>query len=128
MHPFLPSRADAPEVIVFEKSEDVAGYENAWHADVTWREVPSLGSVLRAVEVPDVGGDTLFADMHAAYVGLRDEVKQRIDGLRAVHDFTRHVRAHAERCRAGEEAGGSTRRPSTPWCAPTRKPDGRRSS
>src|SRR5581483_801368 len=89
VHPFLPSRNDAPEVIVFEKSEAIGGYENVWHADVTWRLEPSLGSLLRAVEVPDVGGDTLFADMNAAWQGLSDDVKQRIDGMKAVHDFTR---------------------------------------
>jgi taurine dioxygenase len=88
VHPFLPNRDDAPEVIVFEKGEKVGGYENVWHADVTWRQEPSLGSLLRAVEVPDVGGDTLFADMHLAWLGLPDEIKRSIDGRNAVHDFT----------------------------------------
>jgi taurine dioxygenase len=87
-HPFLPAKDGYGQVIRFEKSEQVAGVENQWHSDVSWREVPSLGSVLRAVEVPEVGGDTLFADMTAAYEGLSDETKQRIEGLRAVHDFT----------------------------------------
>ena len=44
--------------------------------------------MLRAIEVPPVGGDTLFADMAAAYLGLEDDVRARIDDLRAVHDFT----------------------------------------
>ncbi len=86
-HPFLPSKDGNADVIRFEKSEDIAGYENQWHSDVSWREVPSLGSVLRAVEVPDVGGDTLFADMVAAYECLDDEMKERIDDLVCVHDF-----------------------------------------
>jgi taurine dioxygenase len=93
IHPFLPTRDDAPEAIVFEKGDKVPGYENVWHADVTWRLEPSLGSLLRGVEVPDVGGDTLFADMHLAWLGLDDEVKQRIDGRNAVHDFT-HTFGH----------------------------------
>jgi taurine dioxygenase len=87
-HPFLRNREDAPEVVVFEKDEGMAGYENVWHSDVTWRQEPSLGSVLRAVEVPAVGGDTLFSDMNAAFEGLRSEVKQTIASLRAVHDFS----------------------------------------
>ncbi len=87
VHPFLP-QGDVPEVVRFAKDADTKGYENIWHSDVSWREVPSLGSVLRAVEVPAAGGDTMWADMAAAYDGLPDDVKGRIDGLVAVHDFT----------------------------------------
>jgi taurine dioxygenase len=86
-HPFLP-RGEAPEVIRFAKDHDVKGVENVWHSDVSWREVPSLGSILHAVEVPAVGGDTLWADMAAAWRGLPPELRERIDGLQAVHDFT----------------------------------------
>lgn len=86
-HPFLPAREGHGEVIRFEKSEEVVGVENQWHSDVSWREVPSLGSVLHAVDVPPLGGDTLFADMVAAYECLEDDLKERIAGLTAVHDF-----------------------------------------
>lgn len=87
VHPFL-RQGDTPEVVRFEKGPDEGGYENVWHSDVSWREVPSFGSVLRAVEVPPVGGDTLWCDMAAAYDGLDEATKARIDGARAVHDFT----------------------------------------
>jgi taurine dioxygenase len=87
VHPFAPSKPGYPEVLAITHDRDHKGKENTWHSDVTWREIPSLGSVLRAVEVPGVGGDTLFADMYAAYEGLSDEVKQEIDGKLAVHDF-----------------------------------------
>jgi taurine dioxygenase len=72
----------------FEKGEEFSGYENLWHSDVSWREIPALGSVLRAIEVPERGGDTLFGDMVAAYEGLDDDLKEAIDGLHAIHDFT----------------------------------------
>ena len=88
-HPFLPAKDGHGEVIRFEKDEDTVGVENIWHSDVSWREIPSLGSVLHAREVPEVGGDTLWADMEAAYEGLPDEVRERIDDMVAVHDFTR---------------------------------------
>lgn len=93
IHPFLPANTDSPEVVRFAKSADVGGYENGWHHDVTWREVPSMGAVLHAVEVPDSGGDTLFADAHAALDELGPQLRERVDGLLAVHDFV-HVFGH----------------------------------
>jgi alpha-ketoglutarate-dependent taurine dioxygenase len=87
IHPFIPGNPDHPELVRFVKSADTAGYENAWHSDVSWRERPSMGAVLHAIEVPPSGGDTLFADMYAAYDGLEQSVRDRVDGLVAVHDF-----------------------------------------
>jgi len=87
VHPFLRNNDDFPELVRFAKDADTGGYENAWHHDVTWRESPSKGAILRAIEVPDTGGDTLFCDMNAAYEGLSDELKDRIEGLVAEHDY-----------------------------------------
>jgi len=88
VHPFLPSNTGEPELVRFEKTAEVSGYENSWHHDVTWRARPSMGAILHAVAVPDSGGDTLFSDMYAAYDGLDQETKDEIDELWAVHDFT----------------------------------------
>jgi len=88
-HPFVPHRDGFPEVMVLKKNDQIGGYENVWHSDVTWRLQPSLGSVLLAREVPALGGDTLFCDMYAAYDGLSERLRASLDGLRAVHDFTR---------------------------------------
>ena len=87
-HPFLASNTGEPELVRFEKTAEVGGYENSWHHDVTWRECPSMGAVLHAIEVPDVGGDTLFSDMYAAYDSLDEATRSQIDELVAVHDFT----------------------------------------
>lgn len=87
-HPFLPAGDEDERIIRFEKSAEVAGVENLWHSDVSWREVPSLASVLRAIEVPPAGGDTLFCDMIAAYAGLPEDVKRKVDDAFAIHDFT----------------------------------------
>jgi taurine dioxygenase len=87
VHPFAPHKPDYPEVLAITHDEQSPGRENLWHSDVTWRLQPSLGSVLRAIEVPPYGGDTLFSDMNAAYERLSDDVKAKIDGARAVHDF-----------------------------------------
>jgi len=88
-HPFVPHRDGYPEVMVLKKNDQIGGYENVWHSDVTWRLEPSLGSVLLAREVPAVGGDTLFCDMYAAYEGLSERTRASLEGLHAVHDFTR---------------------------------------
>ncbi|THD68550.1 TauD/TfdA family dioxygenase [Phenylobacterium sp.] len=87
VHPFAPSKPGDPEVMTITHNKDDRGQENTWHSDVTWREAPSLGSILRCLECPPVGGDTLFADMYAAYDGLKDDVKDAIEGRFAVHDF-----------------------------------------
>jgi taurine dioxygenase len=88
IHPFLPSNTGEPELVRFEKTAEVSGYENSWHHDVTWRECPSMGAVLHALSVPDHGGDTLFCDMYAAYDALDSTTKEAIDTMVAVHDFT----------------------------------------
>ena len=79
---------ELPELVRFEKSPEVGGYENGWHSDVTWRAEPSMGAILRAVEVPPSGGDTLFCDMYAAYEGLDDATRAQIDPLVAIHDYS----------------------------------------
>ena len=87
IHPFIPANTGQPELVRFAKSADVGGYENGWHHDVTWRECPSMGAILHAIEVPPTGGDTLFADMYAAYEGLDPDLRARADELVAVHDY-----------------------------------------
>jgi taurine dioxygenase len=102
VHPFAPHKPGYPEVLAITHNRESRGRENTWHSDVTWRQKPSLGSILRAVELPPVGGDTLFADMYAAYEGLSDEIKARIDGAAAIHDFA-HFRAGLRKAGKTEE-------------------------
>ncbi len=58
-----------------------------YHSDTSWRLVPTWGAVLRAVNLPDVGGDTIWVDAGLAYDGLPEETKQRFEGLHVTHDF-----------------------------------------
>jgi len=60
-------------------------YGTQWHADATYRETPFFASILRSYVAPPLGGDTVYASAIAAYAGLPDEVKARIDTLTAVH-------------------------------------------
>jgi taurine dioxygenase len=59
-----------------------------WHSDLSYKELPSLGSMLYAQELPAEGGDTLFADMHKALDGLPAELRRAIDGRKASHSYT----------------------------------------
>jgi taurine dioxygenase len=77
-----------------------------WHSDMSFEENPNLGTMVYAVEVPPVGGDTLFADLELAYATLLETVKRRIEGRRAAHTFAKHYR--------DVMAKGSTRPPLTP--------------
>lgn len=89
-HPMVPSHPDAPGLVQIYKSPDnpPERYENAWHCDGTWRETPPLGCVLRCIECPPVGGDTMWANMALAYEKLPQSVQQEIEGLIASHSFS----------------------------------------
>ena len=89
VHPATPADQPNPEVLRIAHGPKSRGQENNWHSDVTWREKPSLGSILLAREVPPVGGDTCFANMHLAYERLSPEMKRLCEGLTAVHDISR---------------------------------------
>jgi taurine dioxygenase len=89
IHPATPKDQPDPEFLRIAHGPTSRGVENFWHSDVTWRETPSLGSILRAVEIPEYGGDTLFANMEAAYEGLSPAMKEWVSTLSAVHDIAR---------------------------------------
>jgi taurine dioxygenase len=72
---------------------------STWHTDHSYDQAPAMGSILYAREVPDVGGDTLFANMCLAYEMLSDGLKETLAGLRAWHS-SRHVFGHGGRASA----------------------------
>jgi len=88
-HPVLGSDPEHPGLVCIYKDLDSPPdfFENAWHCDATFRECPPMGAVLRYVEGPRVGGDTLWANMAKAYEDLPDHVKDTIDGLYARHSI-----------------------------------------
>jgi alpha-ketoglutarate-dependent taurine dioxygenase len=88
-HPVAGSDPEHPGLVRIYKDLDTPPehYENAWHCDATWREAPPMGCVLRCVETPAVGGDTIWANMAAAYDDLPEHVKTQIAGLRARHSI-----------------------------------------
>jgi len=88
-HPVAGSDPENPGLVRIYKTPDAPmdRYENAWHTDATWREKPPFGCVLRCVECPPVGGDTMWANMAEAYARLPDDIKVRIAELRARHSI-----------------------------------------
>ena len=88
-HPMVGSDPDHPGLVRIYKSPDAPNdrYENAWHSDASWREKPPFGCVLRCVECPDVGGDTMWTNMALAYEKLPEHIKTQIAGLRARHSI-----------------------------------------
>jgi taurine dioxygenase len=87
---------DDPFILEIRHGKDSPGTENGWHTDVTWMERPSLGSVAQCIEVPPVGGDTLFSDSHACYLGMPVELQQRIEHLHGIHDYRLFISARGK--------------------------------
>ncbi|MEF9949517.1 MAG: TauD/TfdA family dioxygenase, partial [Comamonas sp.] len=88
-HPVVGSDPENPGLLQIYKTPPSPPdrYENAWHSDTTWRDVPQFGAVLRCIECPPVGGDTMWANMVLAYEGLPEGVKAQIQELRARHSI-----------------------------------------
>lgn len=86
IHPGSPPPDGHPEILVVhadETSKHVSG--ERWHTDVSCEAEPPMGSILHLWQVPEVGGDTLFASMYAAYDALSARMKTYLEGLTAVH-------------------------------------------
>ena len=86
----MPALEGHPEVyqIVKEPRDRSLNLGGFWHADVTYRERPNLGSVVYIKEAPTHGGDTLFSNQYLAYETLSEGMKEMLEDLRAVHTST----------------------------------------
>jgi taurine dioxygenase len=115
-HPVIPGVDGYPRIfeIDYSKAREVyANYGDVatrsqgldWHTDVTFVERPPLGSILRAVEVPPSGGDTLFSDQEAAFEALSDSLKEYLRTLTAVHSGARQFKAALEHVGEGAWEG-----------------------
>jgi len=90
-HPgYLPTLPGHPEIVALDGQE--GGRANLWHSDVSISPKPPMGSVLYMLECPAYGGDTMWADMTAAYDALSGRMKAYLEGLTAHHDLAATVR------------------------------------
>jgi taurine dioxygenase len=88
---FFKAAPGHPEIAEVRKEPNqTKNIGGGWHTDHSYDQIPALGSVLLAREVPERGGDTLFASMSLAYDKLSDGLKRTLEGLKAVHS-SRHV-------------------------------------
>lgn len=87
-HPAYNTVEGYPEIAILESTPEKPTRIEAWHADMTFRQHPPMGTVLRSVIVPPRGGDTLWSSMTTAYDGLSSAMQAFLEPLTAVHDFS----------------------------------------
>ncbi len=86
VHPYVGSLEGHPEIMmVVKKPEDKYNFSGSWHSDVTFEEKPPMGTILCGMEVPEYGGNTLFANQYLAYEMLSDTYREMLMNLKALH-------------------------------------------
>ena len=89
-HPNLKKNNSVSHPKVFELIASEGGIADEWHTDITFQESPALMSILHMVKCPEIGGDTMWSSLSAAYEALSDPLKDLCDGLTALHDARPH--------------------------------------
>ena len=111
IHPAMPGPKDHPEILVIHTDKDskhAAG--QSWHTDVSADVEPPMGSILHLHQVPDSGGDTMFASMYAAYDALSDDMQNFLGDLQAHHE-SEHVHSRGYVSRSGKLRDGENTYP-----------------
>ena len=86
INPFAAGTSEVPEVMTVRSEENnTLRFAEKWHSDISWERCPAMGSMLYAEQVPDIGGDTLFANMYLAYDTLDPGTRELLSNKRAVH-------------------------------------------
>ena len=85
IYPFLEGLDGFPEITsVLKREDETVNFGGVWHTDTIYQDKPPMATMLQAVELPPIGGDTLFANQHLAWDRLSDGLKQTLSGLRVI--------------------------------------------
>ena len=106
IHPFIPSLPGHDEIIrLWAESgeEDNLRLANAWHPDLSYTNDPPLAAILRGIQVPSRGGDTMWVNLYKAYDTLSERMKEIIQDMTAVHDVTKTYRTKELQQEGGAE-------------------------
>lgn len=108
VHDFVAGMAEYPEIIEVIKEPEDSGYNfgGTWHSDVSFLEEPSMASLLYAKELPDSGGDTMFANMYLAYDTLSKGLRELLTDMRAVHSASE---IYSQNSRRSDKRAGRSR-------------------
>lgn len=98
-HPDFPEIFQVTNLPIDGKPSETRNTGRQWHSDLTYTVRPALGSLLYSRQIPEVGGDTMFANMYMAYETLSPGLRKILDGLRAVHD----IRGSRDLAKRGED-------------------------
>jgi taurine dioxygenase len=110
-YPFVAGMAEHPEIIEVTKlPHERTNFGGIWHTDTAYLDEPPMGSMLYALEVPPAGGDTLFANMFAAYDALSDGMKRMLEGLRGVNSSAKADVSRTREDRIASSPGDAARR------------------
>lgn len=105
-YPMVKGMDDYPEITeVIKKEDERVNFGGIWHSDTTYLECPPMGTMLYALEVPPVGGDTLFANMNMAYESLSPGMQKLLDGLTAINSAGKDIAAATRADRIRERPG-----------------------
>ena len=101
-HPYVKPIDGHPDVFrIVKEPTDKHHFGNSWHTDLAYAERPALATILYGVDVPDAGGDTMFASQYAAYEALSEGMKRLLSGIKIVYTNANTYGKSADRFKVG---------------------------
>ncbi len=105
-HPYVKPMDGHPDVFhIIKEPTDKHHFGNGWHSDLAYTETPALGTILYGIDVPQAGGDTMYAGTFAAYDALSDGMKEMLDGVKVVYTNAHTYGKDSSRFKAGVSKG-----------------------